>query len=424
MDPTLTPETNRGKVYDAVWNLFRDRPDVSKEELYGHAQRFLDYLRAEPYCAGPTDSELKNAYAVAHPGGPPIQILSYGQLLADDPQRAPAVIDGLLRQGGIGTLIGGSKTHKSWAAAALAAAVISGGTWFGYQATQGRVLLLDGELTPATIHFRLRKVFEALRLNTKLAGEGLDIVSLRGRTRQCPQAMAAALEHGPGHYGLIIVDPLYCFYPNDPRFSENDNAGMRRVYDDLIGFAGQSQAGLLLVHHLSKGDQSQKSLTDLGAGAGTIARAGDAHLVIRPHQERGAVVFDGVVRDFPEVVPTCWRWGFPLFQEAADLDPQDIQGAKKRKDSAKDFLDVDKATSWTSKRFAERFITKDGKTIDRLRAEATEVGDKELSDRKVESLTRQAVAMSYAQEWPGKTGPNGKQKRYANVPCPVSEAVA
>jgi hypothetical protein len=92
-----------------------------------------------------------------------------------------------------------------------------------------------------------------------------------------------------------------------------------------------AKTGILLVHHSSKGDQSGKSVRDVGSGAGAWSRAADVHLGLREHEEPDAVVFDGVVRSWPPVEPFVMRfdrrtltWG-----RDDDLDVSRLKGARK-----------------------------------------------------------------------------------------------
>ncbi len=75
----------------------------------------------------------------------------------------------------------------------------------------------------------------------------------------------------------------------------------------------QLNCSFVLVHHASKGNQSVKSVTDVGAGAGSQSRATDTHLVLRHHQEPGCVVVDAAVRSWPPIEPQCLRWSFPVW---------------------------------------------------------------------------------------------------------------
>ena len=88
----------------------------------------------------------------------------------------------------------------------------------------------------------------------------------------------------------------------------------------------------MCVHHSTKGNQSGKSVTDTGAGAGSQSRAADCHLVIRQHREDGAFVIDGAVRTFAPIKPFCVRFAFPVFEKAEDLDPSDLKQDRPRRE--------------------------------------------------------------------------------------------
>src|SRR5690606_38037062 len=126
-----------------------------------------------------------------------------------------------------------------------------------------------------------------------------------------------------GEFGCIIFDAKYRFGNG---VSENDNAAESQFYNLVDQIAANTGAAVVLVHHTSKGSQSDKRTTDVGAGAGAQSRAADCHLVLREHEEEGVVVLDAVVRSFPPVEPLALRWQFPLWQPADDIDPGKLKG--------------------------------------------------------------------------------------------------
>ena len=65
------------------------------------------------------------------------------------------------------------------------------------------------------------------------------------------------------------------------RLDENDNAAVAGLYNALDGIADSMGAGFCLIHHSSKGNQSDKAVTDVGSGAGAQSRAADTHLILR-----------------------------------------------------------------------------------------------------------------------------------------------
>lgn len=86
-----------------------------------------------------------------------------------------------------------------------------------------------------------------------------------------------------------------------------------QLYNTLDSIAADLGCAIVLNHHSSKGDQSQKAVTDVGAGAGAISRAADSHLIIRPHQLESCAVLEGACRSFAPVAPRTIRWEYPLW---------------------------------------------------------------------------------------------------------------
>ena len=67
----------------------------------------------------------------------------------------------------------------------------------------------------------------------------------------------------------------YAFYRFLPAGTdENANADMASLYNHIDRYAADLGCAFVLIHHSSKGNQSGKSVTDVGAGAGSHADAG------------------------------------------------------------------------------------------------------------------------------------------------------
>jgi hypothetical protein len=128
----------------------------------------------------------------------------------------------------------------------------------------------------------------------------------------------------PGQYDLIILDAFYRAIPGGT--SENDNASVAGLYNSIDQIAARLNCAWLNIHHASKGSQADKSVSDVGAGAGAQSRAADTHIVLRPHQEQGVIVLDAVCRSFPPVDPLPLRWEFPVFVPTDNVDPSALLG--------------------------------------------------------------------------------------------------
>lgn len=235
--------------------------------------------------------------------------VSYSDLVGSYPQLRPPVIEGLLREGETANIIASPKVGKSFLAGNLAWCVATGRPFLGRDVVQGRVLILDNELHPETLASRLDHIAGAMQIS-EADREQVDVISLRGRLTPI-NALAMLLSIEAGRYRLVVLDALYRTLPQGT--SENDNAAMMAVYNELDALAAKWQAAIVCVHHSSKGDQSGKGVTDVGAGAGAISRAADTHLVIRPHDDGEHCVLEAVCRSWKSPEPISIKFEWPVW---------------------------------------------------------------------------------------------------------------
>jgi len=249
-------------------------------------------------------------------------------LVRDYPVMHEPVIEGLLRVGEILNVIAGPKVGKSWLVHWLIIAVALGLDWLGMRTRKGRVLLIDGELHKPTLAARLKKMTTDRKAEKAL--DDIEVWAVRGQRLTIDDIEAALSKVTPGAYSMIVLDALYRFLPLDGE--ENANETMTHIYNTLDAIAERLQACIVVVHHASKGDQSQKAVTDMGSGAGAQSRATDSHLVLRAHEEEDAVVVEAAVRTWkkPEPFVICWcDPGWELDTEG--LDPALLRKPKPRK---------------------------------------------------------------------------------------------
>ena len=238
----------------------------------------------------------------------------------------PHVIRGLLREGETMNLIASPKVGKSWLCYWLALAVINGGSWLQseWHCRQGQVVLVDNELHPETLAVRLETVRLAAQLPESVR-RNLHICTLRGRNvtiDDLPQYLAPVRHFKPK---LIILDSLYRFLP--PGVSENDNAAITQIYNKIDKMAREGDAAFAVVHHASKGDQGNKSVTDVGSGAGAQSRACDTHLTIRDHEEDDHFVISAVTRTWKRPEDFTVEWDWPRWN-LSTLSPKSLRGRR------------------------------------------------------------------------------------------------
>lgn len=312
-----------------------------------------------------------------------LRSMSAGQLLAEHVEMRPAVIHGLLRVGETANVIAAPKQGKSWLTLDLVLSVATGRKWLGtFDVIAGPVLLIDNELHPETLAKRLPAVAEARGIPLAEVTERIHVIALRGRLRDL-----LALEHDlrsipPGRFKLIVLDAFYRFAPEGT--DENDNAGMARLYNAVDRIAERLGCAVVLIHHASKGNQSGRGVTDVGAGAGAQSRAVDAHIVLRPHEDDGAVVLDAAVRSWPPVAPVGLRWGFPVFQVDPSLDTTQLRRDSGRRSKA----DPNKPTSTAldSAGFAAKFLTEKPEAKDSIIGRVRDAGFSAMQAKSLLSL--------------------------------------
>ncbi len=255
------------------------------------------------------------------------RIVSMRRMMACYPTMREPVIEGLLRRGEIMNVIAESKAGKSFLSGNLALSFISGSEFLGrFKCASGRVLIVDNELHPETLTDRYRRMANSLHVSVDRLGRMVDILPLRGCASTLESLSEDLASLRSRSYIGLIVDPIYKLYPD--RFDENSNADMAKFYSVLESFADSIDCSLIVVHHTSKGNNSGKAVTDVGAGAGVISRACDAHLVLRRQEEDGVFVVDAANRSFAKIEPFCARFKFPVWSEAKGCDPNRLLGMK------------------------------------------------------------------------------------------------
>ena len=242
------------------------------------------------------------------------------------------IVHGMLREGETMNIIASPKMGKSLLVSGLAISIATGMDWFGMNVEQGQVLHIDNELHVPTITDRYLKITKAMNLPHHLFSDNIDIVCHRGKLKDLV-AMGSMFDRiDPGQYKLIIIDAFYRALPQDT--DENDNGAIASLYNRIDHYAAKLQCAFAMIHHTSKGNQSGKAVTDVGAGAGSQSRAADTHLVIRPHEEDDIVVLEAAVRSWPAMPPKALRLEWPLFVPTEEVDTSALLGSAKPKAQA------------------------------------------------------------------------------------------
>ena len=285
-------------------------------------------------------------------------------------------------------IIAAPKTGKSWFVLALALHVATGRDWLGHTCTASKVLIIDNELHQETYSQRLGLVMKAMGISrSELRGQ-LEILPLRGKWTSLEYIGSKAEKFRSKGYKLIIVDAFYRALPKGT--VENDNGAITDIYNMLDRFAQEIGCSFILIHHTSKGNQSQKSITDVGAGAGAQSRAADTHGIIREHKVDGYLVLELVVRSFPKHPPIVLKKEFPLMVPDYEMDPTDLAGkaeVKTPKHGAEAALEIDTLAGRVAELVDDgnpepktSFILKIQRAFDLSRTKARSVFDEALAN--------------------------------------------
>jgi len=311
------------------------------------------------------------------------------QLRTAYPVLRPAVLHGLLREGETLNVIAPSKGGKSWLTCGLAVTVAAGPSWLDrFPVERGAVLIVDNELHPETVSDRLLRVAEARGIAFEDVADRITVLNLRGHLTDLYGLRPLFDSFQAGRFKILIIDSLYRLLPAGA--DENSNCDMMHIYNALDTLADRLKCAIVAIHHSSKGWQGDKAITDVGSGAGSISRAVDGHLILRPHKEKDAFVLEAAVRNWPPVEPFCLRWLCPLFTPDSTLDPADLRRGGRLK------ADDKPVKSWTPETFTSDFAGPDPRPKAAILVAAKAGG---LSERQAKNLLEAAESRGLLFRW-------------------------
>ena len=314
---------------------FESERGYSRFQVYATLECGGDYTRAARELLGKgygqampepdVDFSMLNA-SLNREQPPAPRILPLGELVERYPKMKPVLIHGFLRRGETMNIIAPPKTGKSWLVTDLALCVAMGTPWFGFPCEKGKVLIIDNELHPETSANRIPKVVAVRNVALEKVRNMIFVDNQRGRLDTIEDLSNQIEALKPYGFKLVIIDAVYRALPKGT--DENDNGTVAGIYNLIDKYAAALDCAFVLIHHTSKGNQSLKAVTDVGAGAGSQSRAADAHVILRRHKEKDVVVMESVVRSVPSVAPICLRWSWPVWNRDDSLDPAELDGKK------------------------------------------------------------------------------------------------
>lgn len=237
----------------------------------------------------------------------------------------PPIIEGLLREREVGSVVGAAKTSKTWFTLALALAVARGDDFLGHETHKRKVLYLDYELKPGTFRKRMSLLSDG-------KPNGFFYQTLRGERRLPSVNEIAELVEREG-FGLVIVDSLY---RTGWLAEENNNDSTPRDLAPLQDFTRRVPCSLLCVDHTAKGGGNDKSAVDAARGASAKGGFWDCLMVLRP-TDKGPdpagsyAILDPVLRDWPRVedlplVSFAWHAASATVELAGEVSRNEADG--------------------------------------------------------------------------------------------------
>ena len=185
------------------------------------------------------------------------QTISLADLLAEEDEAEPWLVDHLLTQGGLSLLNGKPGAGKTTFARDMALSVAQGKQWLGRDVTPGRVLYL-------ALEEQKRQVKHHMQAMGATAQD--EIAFYIDPMHDNPMATLASLIelHKPS---LVVIDPVARFLQCKDL---NDYAQVSAALDPLIDLAHKTGTHICLIHHARKGEAGMDSYLGSTALSGSV----------------------------------------------------------------------------------------------------------------------------------------------------------
>ena len=178
----------------------------------------------------------------------------------------PVLIENTLYKGAIMLIGGASKIGKSFLVAAMVKAFSLGSELLGFKfAKCERVLIVNSEMQCWEYDNR---ILEACESERRKVAEHVCIAHTDDRPTYTIKDVADNICESNYKPDVVIIDPIYPLFIGD----ENSNADAKITLAYLKAIASKTGAGVIYVHHYSKGAQDNKEARDRVSGAGTLGR--------------------------------------------------------------------------------------------------------------------------------------------------------
>lgn len=245
----------------------------------------------------------------------PAAIVNAAEWLRSEPPAVDPVLDETFDTGDKVSLIGASKTRKSFYALQLAVCIAAGVDFLGWHIPRRRrVLVVQMEIQERHYWRRVRRMVQALGLPPDAIGDRLQFVNGRGKGLSVEHLKRYAEET---RAEVVIVDPLYKLNRGDENSAEH-MAALLAWFDDLAQSTG---AAVIYVHHDAKGSPGDRETRDRGSGSGVLGRDYDACITLTEHRDQeDATVIRVLLRNYPPQTGFTVVWADNCFKVAHDIE--------------------------------------------------------------------------------------------------------
>ena len=264
------------------------------------------------------------------------EIESFDAIMAEDPELAPVLIDGMLRQGHKLLIGGPSKAGKTFWLINLALSMAQGRHFFGFGVKKCPVLFANFEVDRASFYNRVKNVGDALGITDY---SNLDVWNLRGRSAGIEELAPQIIRNIKSrNYGAVILDPAYKFMGDRDENNAGDITNMMNYLDQI---SVQTGCSIIIASHFSKGKQGEKSQTDRISGSGVFGRDPDAIITLSEvKDEPQGCKMEGTLREFAAFEPVGLRFEWPIHVVDEELGQAKVDGDTSSSLSSKDLLDM------------------------------------------------------------------------------------
>ncbi|WP_251198053.1 AAA family ATPase [Anaerotardibacter muris] len=226
------------------------------------------------------------------------------------PERPPALIEGIVRERGKFLIDGPAKGWKSFLAIQLAISIATGKEWLGFPCKQGKVLYVNLEIDDNQFRMRVADIATAMDVDNDLLESNLDIMLRTAEPFDAAELATSLIsKFRQDKISLVLIDPMY-FLVNG---SENETHVIKEFCEQVDRICKVLGCAVGVVHHHSKGSQTQKDVTERSCGSSVLGRYFDAIMDVswlKP--DENAMRMEFALRDYPEQRPVNYRFEHPL----------------------------------------------------------------------------------------------------------------